>query len=107
MCVYAVENRRSTWYIGVKRTKNGISEYGEHAADDVSVGCSRISGEKKEYHWRDRTQRHGQFLGIDRTQEMIRRAQIVLQVVDATCPDRKSTRLNSSHIPLSRMPSSA
>ena len=50
MCVYAVENRRSTWYIGVKRTKNGISEYGEHAADDVSVGCSRISGEKKEYH---------------------------------------------------------
>ena len=23
------------------------------------------------------------------------------------CPDRKSTRLNSSHIPLSRMPSSA
>ena len=40
-------NRRSTWYIGVKRTKNGISEYGEHAADDVSVGCSRISGEKK------------------------------------------------------------
>ena len=21
MCVYAVENRRSTWYIGVKRTK--------------------------------------------------------------------------------------
>ena len=45
MCVYAVENRRSTWYIGVKRTKNGISEYGEHAADDVSVGCSRIPGE--------------------------------------------------------------
>ena len=25
----------------------------------------------------------------------------------ACCPDRKSTRLNSSHIPLSRMPSSA
>ena len=25
-------------------------------------------------------------MGIDRTQEMIRRAQIVLQVVDATCP---------------------
>ena len=49
---------------GVKRTKNGISEYGEHAADDVSVGCSRISGEKKEYHWRDRTQRHGQFLSV-------------------------------------------
>ena len=48
MCVYAVENRRSTWYIGVKRTKNGISEYGEHAADDVSVGCSRIPGEKKD-----------------------------------------------------------
>ena len=64
MCVYAVENRRSKWYIGVKRTKNGISEYGEHAADDVSVGCSRISGEKKEYHWRDRTQRHGQFLSV-------------------------------------------
>ena len=50
--------------LGVKRTKNGISEYGEHAADDVSVGCSRISGEKKEYHWRDRTQRHGQFLSV-------------------------------------------
>lgn len=64
MCVYAVENRRSTWYIGVKRTKNGISEYGEHAADDVSVGCSRIPGEKKEYHWRDRTQRHDQFLSV-------------------------------------------
>ncbi len=64
MCVYAVENRRSTWYIGVKRTKNGISEYGEHAADDVSVGCSRIPGEKKEYHWRDRTQRHGQLLSV-------------------------------------------
>lgn len=64
MCVYAVENRRSTWYIGVKRTKNGISEYGEHAADDVSAGCSRIPGEKKEYHWRDRTQRHGQFLFV-------------------------------------------
>ena len=64
MCVYAVENRRGTWYIGVKRTKNGISEYGEHAADDVSVGCSRIPGEKKEYHWRDRTQRHGQFLSV-------------------------------------------
>ena len=27
--------------------------------------------------------------------------------VDALCLDRKSTRLNSSHIPLSRMPSSA
>src|ERR1051326_2886826 len=27
--------------------------------------------------------------------------------VDAIRPDRKSTRLNSSHIPLSRMPSSA
>ena len=64
MCVYAVENRRSTWYIGVKRTKNGISEYGEHAADDVSVGCSRIPGEKKEYHWRDRTQRRRQFLSV-------------------------------------------
>ncbi len=36
----------------------------EHAADDVSVGCSRIPGEKKEYHWRDRTQRHGQFLSV-------------------------------------------
>lgn len=43
MCVYAVENRRSTWYIGVKRTKNGISEYGEHAADDVSVGLQSDS----------------------------------------------------------------
>ena len=34
-----------------------------------------------------------------------------LKTIDATCPlvtkDRKSTRLNSSHIPLSRMPSSA
>ena len=47
MFVYAVENRRSTWYIGVKRTKNGISEYGEHAADDVSVGCSRFLVRKK------------------------------------------------------------
>ena len=28
-------------------------------------------------------------------------------VVAAICGDRKSTRLNSSHIPLSRMPSSA
>ena len=30
-----------------------------------------------------------------------------LKVADATAIDRKSTRLNSSHIPLSRMPSSA
>ena len=28
-------------------------------------------------------------------------------IVDRIVPDRKSTRLNSSHIPLSRMPSSA
>ena len=29
------------------------------------------------------------------------------QLIDPDCLDRKSTRLNSSHIPLSRMPSSA
>ena len=29
------------------------------------------------------------------------------RVVGSGTPDRKSTRLNSSHIPLSRMPSSA
>ena len=33
--------------------------------------------------------------------------QITLQDLDAAIRDRKSTRLNSSHIPLSRMPSSA
>ena len=34
--------------------------------------------------------------------------ELVVKVVDSdTDTDRKSTRLNSSHIPLSRMPSSA
>ena len=32
---------------------------------------------------------------------------VVALVTFASAPDRKSTRLNSSHIPLSRMPSSA
>ena len=62
MCVYAAENQRSTWYIGVKHTKNGIAEYGEHAADDVSACCGGIFGEKTKYHRGDRTQRNGQFL---------------------------------------------
>ena len=34
-------------------------------------------------------------------------AKVSLVRFDAVPPDRKSTRLNSSHIPLSRMPSSA
>ena len=32
---------------------------------------------------------------------------VVVNIIDFNDPDRKSTRLNSSHIPLSRMPSSA
>ena len=64
MCAYAAANRRSIWYIGVKHTKNGISEYGEHAADDVSIGCSGIFGEEKDDHRRDRAQRNGQFLPV-------------------------------------------
>ena len=34
-------------------------------------------------------------MGIDRTQEMIRRAQIVLQVVDATCPIPPAIQITS------------
>lgn len=64
MYVYAVENLQNTWYIGVKHTKNGIYEYGKHAADDVSVSCNWIFGEKTKYHRGDRTQRHGQFLPV-------------------------------------------
>ena len=32
---------------------------------------------------------------------------MAVQALRSSCRDRKSTRLNSSHIPLSRMPSSA
>ena len=41
--------------------------------------------------------------GIDRPADLVLRDGRVAGVE----PDRKSTRLNSSHIPLSRMPSSA
>ena len=59
MSVYAVENRRSTWYIGVKRTKNGISEYGEHAADDVSACGGRICDPEERNHTDRNKKRYG------------------------------------------------
>ena len=42
--------------------------------------------------------------GVEGTPLTLEKSQ---QEHSAVCTDRKSTRLNSSHIPLSRMPSSA
>ena len=55
----------------------------------------------------DRVAMHG--VRRDVLEAQARAAGLPLTVVPipSPCPDRKSTRLNSSHIPLSRMPSSA
>jgi len=45
--------------------------------------------------------------GIDRALELSRASNIVLMCAEEDPLDRKSTRLNSSHMPVSRMPSSA
>ena len=48
---------------------------------------------------------HGDAVAVIKSQEMI--GQLLAQGAEAGGKDRKRTRLNSSHIPLSRMPSSA
>ena len=52
---------------------------------------------------------NAEIYGIDISEEMLKtaRAQIAAAGLSDRITDRKSTRLNSSHIPLSRMPSSA
>ena len=45
--------------------------------------------------------------GTDKLAEALSPTRIIYGIIDHSALDRKSTRLNSSHIPLSRMPSSA
>ena len=77
-----------------------IREIGSEEESPLAVGKGHgIVGDEKFIEWvKERFIRKA---GASREQPAIRKLQKVCE------PDRKSTRLNSSHIPLSRMPSSA
>ena len=74
--------------------------------DEEYVGCRRTTSESCKFHVAYPVPDFGRpFVS---TASLPEREQPYLLVVElARGKDRKSTRLNSSHIPLSRMPSSA
>ena len=83
---------------GKDRGKRGTVERVERTKRGFGVVIPGINMAKKHQRPRTRTQQAG-----------ILDVPIPLEIsnVQVVCPDRKSTRLNSSHVSLSRMPSSA
>ena len=74
-------------------------QHGIEMTLETICGCSVVS--------RARNLLVGNFLETDCTDMLFIDSDMSIDPEDITRLDRKSTRLNSSHIPLSRMPSSA
>ena len=95
---------REAWDVGVMMMK-GVRDMSSHAGD-LATACAGLVRWGQGLAWCS-VLLWGMGLGGPTASASDAFPSRPIRLVVPVVPDRKSTRLNSSHIPLSRMPSSA